>query len=347
MRSIIPPKKKVNKGLNKEKNISPFIRQDQVLWKNELANKPNLGNHGIFKDQYGHDLYDENRIDEAKYLNFAEVPYFKKDIDGETLLDFEILKELKEASGKQGSNLYEIGKLFNNYTLNERHLNIFKKLYENNELEAFETYLALLLDQTNPKYQAYVRDMIYEMFPEVHEKRENYYKENCQFYKDIAKRALYQIPREPKDIYTSYYLSIGDGFQSKEDREKERKKKFDEDILKEFLFRDITRPYNSRDKEPDMNMTSFLLNPSKINVDDGTRYLLDEISNLNKRNFSGFPIDDFGPNKTPRTYGKWLNDDAKKRRKEKYDFHENIFRLNKKDQNNKNDKYNMWFNKFI
>lgn len=178
-----------------------------------------------------------------KFLNFAEVPYYKPGADKDTILDLQILNDLKKAKeGTLGDNdltqrLKGLGSLFDGFQLSQKHINLLKQYYEDNDYEAFETYLAMILYDKNN--DTYVRDMIYNMFPEIHEKRLNYIKTNLEYYTDMAKRAVYQIPRTPKDIYSSFLLGEGltEDVNDPDDIEGKRNKKYDINVMQELLFR--------------------------------------------------------------------------------------------------------------
>ncbi len=346
----------VNQELRKMEN--DIGKKNKILWKNETTNKTNKGFLSYFDNRpIGTEVDFKN--DKVKYMNFAQVPYYQQSENQDVITDINILKKIKESTGNDPyANLKSV---FDNFTLSEKHLQVLKSFYEKDELEAFETYLALIL-YNNPD-SAYIRDMIYDMFPEVYEKRENYYRNNIDFYNKMAKLAL-RGPQDASDIMTAYYLSLGSPGKPNpkdEDYNDDRNKKVDEGIVQEFLFRNKTRlrPINSDSNEPDK---SDLPNVNDIPLQENMWRIMNS-KELAKNNNSAMANvnDDYWLGDVPKKHftaqytPKLKNDYHRKQgdiqrqmmNAKTTSYEKKMFKNHKTGQDNKNDLSNMLFNKFI
>ncbi len=258
-----------------------YGHESSVLWNNQMNIEPKKRNiirlTGV-KDTKENLLLDKER---GKFNNFAMFPYYKDGIDGEAMMDLELLQKIKNTNIQKGhsSGLSNLKDLFSNFKLDRKHLNVLKKYYENDEYEGFETYLSLML--LEHKNSTYIRDVIYDTFPEVHEKRQKYYKDNIDYYRNLSKLAIRQIPRDQKDFIMSYFLSLGTPTNENEQNNllkdknggfknmKDVRGKLDNKLMKEFLFRGETKNGDIRNRDIDkIDGDYIVLKSSRFNADD-------------------------------------------------------------------------------
>lgn len=200
------------------------------------AYKSNITEHGkpLYEDM--HDPRDYHT------LNFAEVPYFDKTNNREALDSLKILALLKS-----GTHDNQFKELINHFQLGPNELKIILELYDKDRQKLFELFLSEI--ERRYKNHPFIRDKLLEMFPEIHEKRLDFFKTNVDFYRELAKTALYGVPKSQKDWYIRYYLSLGDLGSTDKDIEDKKldewvNKKYDPKIFHEFLHRGMDTVIN-------------------------------------------------------------------------------------------------------
>lgn len=208
-------------------NESVFNRND--VTSGGIGYKSNITEHG--KPLY-QPMYDPR---DYQTLNFAEVPYFDKTNNREALDSLKLLSLLKS-----GENAVQFKGLLEHFQLGPNELKIILELYDKDRQKLFELFLSEI--ERRYKNHPFIRDKLLEMFPEIHEKRLDFFKTNVDFYRELAKTALYGVPKSQKDWYIRYYLSLGDlGSTDKDTQDKKLdewvNKKYDPKIFHEFLHR--------------------------------------------------------------------------------------------------------------
>lgn len=157
-----------------------------------------------YRDENGKPVYKNFEDNKYRQINFAEIPYFKKTGNEAFNKLATFMKIKKDIEGDLSLSQYK--NIFDKYVLDEKLITAILELVDDNEEEMLYVYLALVLEANNNS--AYVRDLFYDLFPELVDVREKTFKILLDFHEMVALEALYQIPRTKESMYFRFFLSL-------------------------------------------------------------------------------------------------------------------------------------------